>query len=312
MRLHPSAAAWAELTTRLHDFAYACFLEHTGAFLLVAFTNCDRLFEDFARRARVVFNDARPPLFQVAAPMSLVRAADAMLVKWRDFIQGFALLRRAGAPPIYALLAGRLAAALQVTDALLALFSAPQPLVAIGPVRKVKAAIEALRIEIAALEARARLIGARTARPGAFQEKLEPVVAGLRGLFFDVIPNNSMIVSEIPVLKRELSSICDEIERVNGGITRFYDLARSVGRAIDGAGEALEGLFQALSIKPHVVVMPPLAEEVEEKPEDLQPKPVPQRKMDALAVDSCKRMQESIGELKSALDGTRALFVSKT
>jgi hypothetical protein len=311
-RIHPTTSAWSILFSHLHEFANFCYLYQIGPDLLVSFTNCDRLFEDFVRRARAVFNNVRPSATETIATRSMGRAADQLLMRWRDFIRQFVAINTQSSSPIYLILGDRLLLLIYTLQSLSAIFSSPQPLVSFGPIRKVRLFVETLRIEAVKLESKARAIAVRESSSKGFHRRLVELITNAQILFPDVIPKTSMMASGIAILEKDLNSACDEVARADQGIERFDELTKLVTESIKGMTNQFQVLFKSLSITPRVVVLvgKEMLEE-KEKNEQLEDEMEGQEIDERKVKDCCNRMRRSIAAFETALVETSSLFRTK-
>jgi hypothetical protein len=141
-------------------------------------------------------------------------------------------------------MAARLGDVARVLRLLSGLFANPQPLVAIGPIRRAKAVIDGLTNDADALGAAARTDGWLGFDPF----RLQRLEAQLRSLFPDVVSKGCLIVSGIAAAKRRLLRAADAVVAVAEAIAGFDRRSREVSDALPVMNEAMGELFGALGI----------------------------------------------------------------
>jgi hypothetical protein len=268
--------------------------------MLIGFIRTERLYDDFTRRARVFFNNTRPTTTptEPRAPVSIEKSSEALLGEWRNFVASFLGVLGRNIVPLFAFLSDRLSYLAQMLQALENLYKEPQPLMAIRPIRRVKNMIDALKIEAIQL---GQAISAY-AQPGFdiddVARRLGRLDHGIRALFPDIIPKNSLIIGGTVGTKRELLIACDNVIEVTDGIKCFDKQSGEVTDAILAMDEAFNGLFAVLGIPiPKKGTSP-------SDVSDTTPKTQP--------IQNCDRMQQRIAQMQTAIADASGLFKTKT
>jgi hypothetical protein len=291
-RLGPSQTAWLDLSAKLRDFSRVCLVDETTPAMIIGFARTERLFNDFIRRAKVIFNDARPAA-ALRAPVSTERAAGSLLTEWWDFARSFLSVLNQSVAPLYPMMADRLDDLARVLQRLSALFGDPQPLLAIGPIRRVKAVIDTLRNDADRLAVAARTDG----WIGFDPFRLQRIEAQARSLFSDVIPKNCLIVSGIAGSKKELLRAADAVVAVAEAMADFDRRSREVTDAILAMDETMGALFAELAIptRPREEIATPADDEVFETTA-------------VAAVENCDMIRARIAQMEHAIADTSALY----
>ena len=249
-RLAPAKASWEELSQAIHDFSRVCFLDETTPDLLNDFTRLERCYQNFQRQARTIFNNTRPSRSNVSIrPTSAIDKTCVEMIKlFNAFMATFQQCHVDGLGPLYRLMGDRFIFLAQMLQAFSVIYSEPQPLVAIGAVRKVQAVIDDLRVKSEQLAATVHLYDEASFDTEMFTEYLNWLNEGVRYLFSNVIPKNSVNIGSIVGNKRELFIACDELLRMFDGVQQFYSIWGSVNVLIAGVTETFNALFSMLNL----------------------------------------------------------------
>ena len=267
-RLAPSKSSWEELSQALHNFSRVCFLDETTPDLLNDFTRLERLYQNFQRQARTIFNNTRPSRSNVAIrPTSAIdKTCIDMLKLFNSFYYTFRQCRVDGLGPLYRLMGDHFVFLAQMLQSFSMAYSDPQPLVAIGAVRKVQAVIEDLRVKSEQLASTVHLYDEATFDTEMFTMYLNWLNDGVRYLFSNVIPKNSVNIGSIVSNKRDLFVACDELLRMFDGVQQFDGAWNSVHATISGVKETFNDLFAMLNL-PHKLELTYDGEEEEDAAE---------------------------------------------
>jgi len=306
VRLRPSTSAWSDLAGKVRDFSHICFIDELFPDLLTEFIRVERLFDDFTRRAKVVFNNARPTskTAESRSPVSIEKASEALTAQWHDFITSFLNVLTHNVTPLYSFLTDRLNYLAQMLQGLENLYKEPQPLLAIAPIRKVGNFINSLKLEVVQLTALASDPCAPAFDLAAFADRLRKLDTRVRSMFPDMIPNNSSNIGGMVGTKRELLLACDKVLAITEGIECFDKRSGEATDAILAMDEAFGGLFRALQVPPRP--------EPADQPATAQPPDDSVFQTASAALENCERIKARISQLEHALDDTSKLFKSKT
>jgi hypothetical protein len=302
-RLQPSLTAWSLLTWRVHEFSRVCFADETNPNLLLEFNRLDRLFGDFIRRARVMFNNSWPTPGKAPspAPVSIEKSSDAVLTVWHEFIESFLSVVSFSVAPLYTYIGDRLSYLAQMLQGLSNTYDRPHPLIAVRPIRRAKSILESLKAEAIELS-RGSIAGESVGFDiGTFKARAVGLAEDVHALFPDVFPNNSVTLGSIVATKRELLVACDNVIAGCEGVRVFDAKIESVTEAILGVGEALQQLLRDLRVTRTVGKPPIVSEKKDEK-----------AKLVAPAMESCERLRAKLLQMENALTDTSSLCRPQT
>ena len=109
MRLAPSKEAWDDLSSKLHNYSRTCFLDETTPDLLNDFTRVERVYQNFSRQTKTIFNNTRPSKSNIGIrPTSAVEKTCLELIDvWIQFCHTFKECKSDGLGPVYKLMGDR-------------------------------------------------------------------------------------------------------------------------------------------------------------------------------------------------------------
>jgi hypothetical protein len=242
--------AWSILIRSIHDFSRVCFPTQANSNLLTDLSRLDRLFTDFIRRARIVFNNSWPTPGKVPppAPASIEKSSEAILAIWHDFIARFLSVVGSSVGALYVYIRDRLSYVAQLLQGLWNAYDRPHPMMAFQPIRRAQTILEALKLETTEL-ARDSVAGeSEGCDHAALQARAITLSEKVHALFPDVFPNNSVSLGSVVAIKRELLLACDNVTTAYEGILAYDVKLQMVTDAILGVGEALQQLLRELRV----------------------------------------------------------------
>jgi hypothetical protein len=262
-RLAPVRTAWDGLSSVLHEYSRACFIDETAPDLLNCFQRVEKQYETFLGQAKTIFNNARPSKNAVGIrPTSAIeKICLDLIAEWAQFFQTFDTVKRVGSGPIYRLMAAKFSFLSQMLQTFSNIFSEPQPLVAIGAVRKVRLEIDRLRLRSNELKNAVTYYAYAVFDPNAFEKQLRCLNDGIRHLFSRVIPRASMGIGSIVSTKRELFVVCDDLLSLFSGVQSFGERSSEVFGAIEDMNDAFNELFETLGLPERIDMSSPEEEE---------------------------------------------------
>jgi hypothetical protein len=260
----------------------------------------DRLFNDFTRRARGFFNNSRPSSTQglLPAPVSIEKAADALMCDWREFIECFLCVAGSNVAPMYGHLSPRLSFIAQMLQGLVNAYDKPHPLIAIRPIRRAQRHLEVLKLEALRL--------AEPTKEGfdlvAYHADCVKLAEQVYALFPEVFPNNSVTLGGIVATKRDLLVACDNTIALCEGIRLFDEMIGKVTEAIVEMGQAFRKLFVDLRISRMVVAerLPPSSGQKSADEEQSTPS------------DSVDRIRNRLRQMDADIADTSKLYAPKS
>jgi hypothetical protein len=277
---------------KFREFSRVCFVDRTAPDLIIGFTRVERVFDDFNRRAKVLFTDAIQTgrAAESRTPVSIGRAADSLLVEWRDFLARFLAVLTQSTAPLFPMMADRLDGLARVLQLLSGLFADPKPLVTIGTIRRVKSVIDGLRSDSDRLSAAARIDGWFGFDPF----RLQRLQAQVRLLFSDIIPKNCLIVGGIADAKNDLLHAADGVIAVADAMAGFDQHSREVTEALLAMDKTMGDLFADLGI-------------TRGPRQDMPDKPFET----SGTAESCDRIRTRIAQIELTLADTSKLYRTK-
>lgn len=247
MRLRPMRTKWNELIEALELFCKSCYIDSTQPFLMTEFHELTREYENFNKQAAIIFNsihpldDKRSSLTQSA----IMQASRGLISEWADFIIKLNDVTQSGTDKQLPLLVKFFDDLNESMHDIASLFLVGSLKSDVSPqtMQKIYGQIAALKREASIPVSDNEEIDYTD-----FCHRVSHLTHQIESIFKRQMPKYRTSSAEVMIMKTNLASVLNELNKLVDGILFFQELDANLQNKIEEMNKVFVEIFEILHL----------------------------------------------------------------